>query len=1124
MSNEVGAINGDDGDGDIMVLEGVTSMTELESIVSATLDKLNFGESCNPTKLTNKVKGLERKHQEVNRIFDVCDELLEKYYKECTALQEQSVSIQETIICKSDSDDDIELIDFKPSEKVQFGDSLRCQQSSSSQVLYKTSMGIDGIKVKALMCSEPRQIMPLPVSTTLKTMQVAIGMKLFAKKVNEIWYRGTLIDIIGKSEQQTNLKYRVKFDGKGVKAVSGMHLAFYDYPKEIMPVGSRIIALYKDEDSNQAYYAGIVAEPPSVRNGHRYLVFFDDGYAQYCNGRDIHKVFLQSKNVWEDIHPDSQDFIKGYLQQYPERPMVRLQKGQFVKTEWNGHWWVAHVQEVDASLVKMYFEADQRVEWIYRGSTRLEPLYTELANAEASKLAGKGRRHNVNLKNQRKPIVEYTRGTDKGLAADDKKLTSETVTSSPITGNVPAVHDSHKRRAVARKSTSNKNRNAGSPHNAGSQWWASKTPAMPLPVGKERMTEVIDLDSEDALGDTVEIVKIVPKRDRRAFVSHLCGNHCIKELEVDIDKLKGNNPLLFPQLCGWERQITKQKNTGKLVVFYRAPCGRRMRDTEETDYFLMMTGSNLTIDYFCFDSRLRTDTEYVPVKTFCDIKDLSYGKETVPISCVNGIDRQYPDYVEYSNQRIPAKGVKLNLDEQFLSGCSCTDGCRDHTKCECIQLTYAATKIIPNLAKDSPDEVGYEFRRLKEPMLSGIYECNSRCKCDHRCLNRVAQNGLQLRLQVFKTEKRGWGLRCLDDIPEGGFICVYAGQLLTEQGANEDGQQYGDEYLAELDYIEVVERIKEGYESDVVEDEAIPAESDEDYKTEETDSTYSGERRYRKHNPTDSTKQCTEKQELTGKQKTEEWLEKMPSDAIVVSDEEASKLKQKQQKNSGNGDDDSAESQSDILPDIYSGSKTSSNGKTSTSASLKEDNGELKITEPTSLNTDNVETEDTDEEVMARKKKVSSGQLRRSTRSTSGMSRFRNLPDPKSQKPVSPLKINLSSMQVTKKEEVKEKHHKRKSTLHTRQFFGEDFCYVMDAKSMGNLGRYLNHSCTPNAFVQNVFVDTHDLRFPWVAFFAHTYISAGTELTWDYNYEVGSVPGKVLYCYCGSAECRGRLL
>ncbi len=37
-------------------------------------------------------------------------------------------------------------------------------------------------------------------------------------------------------------------------------------------------------------------------------------------------------------------------------------------------------------------------------------------------------------------------------------------------------------------------------------------------------------------------------------------------------------------------------------------------------------------------------------------------------------------------------------------------------------------------------------------------------------------------------------------------------------------------------------------------------------------------------------------------------------------------------------------------------------------------------------------------------------------------------------------------------------------------------------------------------------------------------IRAGSELTWDYNYEVGSVEGKVLLCCCGSTECRGRLL
>jgi SET domain-containing protein len=31
--------------------------------------------------------------------------------------------------------------------------------------------------------------------------------------------------------------------------------------------------------------------------------------------------------------------------------------------------------------------------------------------------------------------------------------------------------------------------------------------------------------------------------------------------------------------------------------------------------------------------------------------------------------------------------------------------------------------------------------------------------------------------------------------------------------------------------------------------------------------------------------------------------------------------------------------------------------------------------------------------------------------------------------------------------------------------------YTLDAKLIGNIGRYFNHSCSPNICVQNVFVD-----------------------------------------------------
>ncbi|CAF0955012.1 unnamed protein product [Adineta ricciae] len=84
--------------------------------------------------------------------------------------------------------------------------------------------------------------------------------------------------------------------------------------------------------------------------------------------------------------------------------------------------------------------------------------------------------------------------------------------------------------------------------------------------------------------------------------------------------------------------------------------------------------------------------------------------------------------------------------------------------------------------------------------------------------------------------------------------------------------------------------------------------------------------------------------------------------------------------------------------------------------------------------------------------------------------------------------------------------------------------YTLDAKLIGNIGRYFNHSCSPNIAVQNVFVDTHDIHFPWIGFFATKMIRSGTELCWDYNYTVGEIAGRRMDCNCGSAECRRRVL
>ena len=120
---------------------------------------------------------------------------------------------------------------------------------------------------------------------------------------------------------------------------------------------------------------------------------------------------------------------------------------------------------------------------------------------------------------------------------------------------------------------------------------------------------------------------------------------------------------------------------------------------------------------------------------------------------------------------------------------------------------------------------------------------------------------------------------------------------------------------------------------------------------------------------------------------------------------------------------------------------------------------------------------------------------------------------------------NDSELGKGKKDSRPDSAENKTKFISTRKYFhkDEDF-YVMDAKSIGNIGRYLNHSCNPNCFVQNCFVDTHDLRFPWVSFFALSHITAGEELCWDYNYQVDQVQGKEIYCQCGAESCRGRLL
>ncbi|GMH43785.1 hypothetical protein BSKO_11719 [Bryopsis sp. KO-2023] len=87
---------------------------------------------------------------------------------------------------------------------------------------------------------------------------------------------------------------------------------------------------------------------------------------------------------------------------------------------------------------------------------------------------------------------------------------------------------------------------------------------------------------------------------------------------------------------------------------------------------------------------------------------------------------------------------------------------------------------------------------LNENIPEGVFECPSGCTSPTCRRNQVTSGGLQYPLEIFKTKKKGYGVRCSVDIPGGAYICEYVGELITDAEAElvED-----DSYLFGLDHF-----------------------------------------------------------------------------------------------------------------------------------------------------------------------------------------------------------------------------------------------------------------------------------------------------------------------------------
>ncbi|XP_074158557.1 histone-lysine N-methyltransferase SETDB2-like [Sminthopsis crassicaudata] len=617
-------------------------------------------------------------------------------------------------------------------------------------------------------------------------------------------------------------------------------------------------------------------------------------------------------------------------------------------------------------------------------------------------------------------------------------------------------------------------------------------------------------NSEDSLILTVEDIAVLTLENevsdyedkivslRLFYQNHHCCDTCLPKTPFTS---KVENPLMIPILSHFQRRHAKtNSNCAAFHVNYKTPCGRSLRNFKEVHRYLLETDcSFLFLHHFSFNTYVQLNRNLLKKEVFVSDSDISHGTESVPVTFCNEIDNRRLPHFKYRRRTWPRAYYLNNFSGMFSNSCDCSKGCMDIEKCACLQLTakgYGESSAWSS-AKPIP---GYSYKRLQQPVPNGIFECSLLCKCDPRtCQNRVVQQGLQVRLEVFKTEKKGWGVRCLDDIDKGTFVCTYSGRLLSRAGLEESSSVEGKE---------------EEEEDTITNDSGSPAFS----KKRRMEAAYS--------DPEIEFVQI-EVGAIPGDTETEEYLIELSSDpnpSIQVENYEYD-LRIENQPSIRRPKTKTA-----LLQNFRKkrGIITLEPGISS------EEEDEAQLTEIQSISYTNKKKRELSCAVEYSKDKLCTMLVNHHCKEET------LIENPCDQVASlcysSEIKEYELQEQVLQEEGTREGQNQEilcdeESLSETQadiseslQKFQEDSVYLLDATKEGNVGRFLNHSCNPNLFVQNVFVETHDRNFPWVAFFTKRHVKAGTELTWDYGYEAGSIPEKEIPCQCGFHTCRKIIL
>uniref|UniRef100_A0A8D1YIA1 Histone-lysine N-methyltransferase SETDB2 n=1 Tax=Sus scrofa TaxID=9823 RepID=A0A8D1YIA1_PIG len=531
-----------------------------------------------------------------------------------------------------------------------------------------------------------------------------------------------------------------------------------------------------------------------------------------------------------------------------------------------------------------------------------------------------------------------------------------------------------------------------------------------------------------------------------SYQRHDCSGACLMKMPLTF---KGENPLQLPIKCHFQRRHAK-------------------------------TNSH--------SSALHLTRNYPKQEEIVSDVDISNGVESVPISFCNEIDNRKLPQFKYRKTMWPRTYYLNSFPNMFIDSCDCSEGCIDITKCACLQLTARNAKTCP--LSSSKITTGYKYKRLQRQIPTGIYECSLLCKCNRRkCQNRVVQHGPQVRLQVFKTEKKGWGVRCLDDIDRGTFVCIYSGRLLSR--SNTEKPDATDENRKEEIFMKNMFSKKRKIEVADCEVEVIPL----DLET---------------HPRSSVTEECPPKLHNNPKEPFTEMkcnsISRIQYHSFIRSPQTKTVIIQRNGKKMGFSSSESLTSEDN-------------GGFKSTQVHLNSPAKEMR------MDSSSNQVEDSKANPLIELDVIDITKCREETPQGSRYNQAVTLDNPnevQKQKPQEKKSPACQNQQAFCDKEIPSET--KNASPDSPKKFNKGSMFLLDATKEGNVGRFLNHSCCPNLLVQNVFVETHDRNFPLVAFFTNRYVKARTELTWDYGYEAGTMPEKEILCQCGVNKCRKKIL